>query len=440
MNTMYLSLFVSIIALGFLYFLKTKKLKFGLRVLTAMLLGVAVGAIFKKDALIIEPVGKVFVGLIKMIVIPLVISAIITSITSMNGTDSLRKIGIKTVALLLITSAIAAAIGIGTGIFFNVGEGITYTADASFQAREIPQFSKVLMDMLPTNPIAAMAGGQVIPVVIFALFIAIAIVVEGKKKPEAVKPVKEFFNSLAQIMFRITKMVIKLAPYGTYALIASIAAKNGLSTLIPLAKFIIAVYVGCLLQIAIVHSSLLKFVAKVSPIRFFKKIYPAQAVAFTTQSSYGTLPVTIKSLVNRVGVSEKIASFAAPTGATLGMNACGALYPAMVAVLVAKVFNIDLAMSDYLMIVLLTVIGSLGTAGVPGTASIATTVVLSGMGLPVEGIAIVLGIDVVVDMMRTLTNVTGASVVALLVANSENEFDRAKFENDKADELELDAA
>jgi Na+/H+-dicarboxylate symporter len=321
----------------------------------------------------------------------------------------------------------------------GVGSGIEFVKDASFKAREIPTFAKVLVDMVPTNPIAAMAEAKIIPVIVFSLFIAVAIVIEGSRKPETVKPFVDFINSFSKIMFRVTKMVIKLTPYGVLGLMASIAAENGLSTLLPLGKVIIAVYIGCLLQLVLVHGGLVAFVAKVNPVKFFKKVYPAQVVAFTTQSSYGTLPVTIKSLTNRVKISEKIASFVGPIGATIGMNACGGLYPAIVAVFVARMFNIELTMTHYIMLILATTLGSFGIAGVPGTASIAATVVLSTVGLPVEGLAMVLGVDVIIDMARTMTNVTGAMVTALLVADSEGEFDREAFNKDDVDELELNA-
>lgn len=437
MNTTYLSLSASIIVIAFLFFLKTKKISFGVRVLTAMLLGIAAGAIFKESAQVIAPVGKIFVGLVKMLVIPLVVTAIISSVTSLESLGQLKKIGFKTIALLLGTTAIATTIGIIIGNIMKLGAGIQFTKDASFQAREIPTFAKVITDMIPSNPIASMADGNIIPVIIFSLFIAVAIIIEGEKKPDTVKPVKDFINSFSKIMFRITKLVIKLAPYGVYGLMANISGKYGFATLIPLGKVIIAVYIGCLIQVGLVHSGLVAFAAKVSPIKFFKKIYPAQVVAFTTQSSYGTLPVTIKSLTNRVKISEKIASFVAAIGSTIGMNACGGLYPAIAAIFVARIFNIEMTIGDYALLVATTTFASIGIAGVPGTASIATTVVLSTLGLPVEGIAMLLGIDVVIDMARTATNVTGAAVTALLVAKSEGEFDRAAFDGNSKDELEL---
>jgi uncharacterized protein len=434
-----MSLIVSIALIAFLYFLQKKKISFGNRVIFAMFLGVAFGAIFKKDALIIEPVGKTFVGLIKMVVMPLVISSIISSITSLDSADKLKKIGFKTIGILLGTTAVATIIGIAVGKVMDLGAGIELVKDATFKAKEIPTLTKVILDMVPSNPVASMAAGSIIPVIIFSMFIAIAIVVEGSRKPENVKAVKEFFNSFNKVMFRVTKMVIKLTPYGVFGLMSVMAAKNGIESLLPLGKVILAVYIACLIQLTVVHSGLVALVAKVSPIKFFKKIYPAQVVAFTTQSSYGTLPVTMKALTNRVKISENIASFAAPIGATIGMNACGGIYPAIVAIFVARVYNIDLTMTHYATLVATTTLASIGMAGVPGTASIAATVVLTSVGLPVEGLAMVLGIDAIIDMGRTATNVTGAAVAALITASTEGEFDRAGFNRDDVDELELGA-
>ncbi|MFZ5354214.1 MAG: dicarboxylate/amino acid:cation symporter [Bacillota bacterium] len=435
----YIVLFVTLLVGATLYIMQQKKVNFGVIALAGMLFGTAIGVIFEETALVIEPIGKIFTSLIKMLVLPLVITAIITSVASLKNTKLLKSIGLKSIILLLFTTAIASVIGIAVAEVMNLGSGISYTIDASFKAREIPVFGKVLLDMLPANPIASMAEGKIIPVVIFSLFIAIAIVIEENRKPGAAKPVLDFFNSFARIIHRMTKLIIRLAPYGAYALMASIAAKNGLSSLIPLSKLIIAVYIACLLHIIFTYSSMLVLIAKVNPLKFFKNILPAQIVAFTTQSSYGTLPVTIKSLVNRTGISEKVASFVAPIGATVGMNACGGIYPAMIAIFTANIFNIELTISHYIMITMLTVIGSIGIAGVPGIATIATTLVLTGAGLPVESIAIVLGVDVVIDMIRTMTNVTGASVVSLLVAKSENEFDKSIFDCSYG-EVELESA
>lgn len=437
MNSNYMSILIAIIALAFLYFLKKKKVSFGNRVLIAMLIGVAAGVVLKKNVQFIEPLGQIYVSLIKMLVIPLVTATVISSIASLESPDKLKKVGTKTIGWLLFTTAIACVIGVVVSLVLDLGAGMQFTKSANFKAREIPTFAKVLLDMVPSNTVSEMSNGKIIPVIIFTIFVGVAITIENSKNPELVKPVKDFFKSFSIIMFRITKIVLKITPYGVFGLMTSVSSQYGLSTLLPLTKVIVAVYVASILQVVLVHGSLLAFVAKVSPIRFFKKIYPAQVVAFTTRSSYGTLPVTLKSLTNNVKISDNVASFVAPMGATMGMNGCGGLYPAIVAIFVAKVFNVPMSLSSYILLIVVTTIASIGTAGVPGTASIMATVVLAALGLPIEGIAMVLGIDTILDMARTATNVTGASVVSLLVANSENEFDRDGFNNTEADELEL---
>ncbi|ARU62959.1 dicarboxylate/amino acid:cation symporter [Tumebacillus avium] len=434
------SLLIALVILAFLYFLKTKKVGFGTRVILAMLLGVGLGAIFGEEAVKVGTIGSIYVSLIKMIVMPLVIAMIITAVTQLTDPTQLRKLGLKTVALFLATTGIAAVIGILVALVIDPGASVNFVKDASFEAREIPTFDKVLLDLVPSNPVNEMANGKVIPVIIFSLFLAVAILIERARKPETVQPVMDFLNSFAKIMFRVVKLVIALTPYGVFGLMTSMAAKYGLSSLLPLGEVILAVYVACLLHFVITYGSLVTFVARVNPLRFLKKIFPVIAVAFTTRSSYATLPVNMEVITKRVKVSDKIASFVAPLGATINMNGCGGLYPAIVAIFVARVFNIDLVFTDYLLIVGSAMIASIGTAGVPGPATISTTVVLTSLGLPLEGFALVLGIDAIVDMARTAINATGTTVSSLIIANSEGEFDRDAFNNDADEDLETKIA
>ncbi len=439
-GTLYTSLAVSAALILFLIWLKRKKVSFGIRVLVAMLLGVAVGALFGKDAEIVGFLGDAFVHLIKMLVLPLVVTAIIASITTIKDPAQLRKIGGKTIGLFLVTAVIASIIGILVGNAFNVGAGMDFDVKDPGEAREIPPVTQVFLDMIPDNPIANAAEGKILPVILFAMLIGIAITIESRRNPDSVEPVKRLIESFSRVIFRVTKMVLKLTPYGVYGLLTQVAAIHGLSTLLPLMEVVIAVYLACLIHLVVTYGSLVTFVAKVNPIRFLKKIWPVMVVAFSTRSSYGTLPVTLKTLTSRVKVSEKISSFVAPLGATMNMDACGGLYPAIVAIFVANVFQMDLGLTDYLILVTTATLASIGTAGVPGTASIMTTVVLTSMGLPVEGMAMVLGIDAILDMARTTVNVTGDTVASLVVANSEDEFDRDAFNNDQEDELELNSA
>ncbi|GAA0126707.1 MULTISPECIES: dicarboxylate/amino acid:cation symporter [Clostridium] len=413
---LFISAFILVVVMIFLYWLKFKEINFSLRILVGLGLGVVAGIIFKEKISYVQYVGTIYISFIKMLVIPLVIVSLIGSITNLKDGEKLKSLGIKTIFFLLLTTAIATMVGIIIGKVFNVGSGMNYIVAEGFKAREIPNFNTVLMDMLPTNPIQSMAEGKIIPVIIFSLFIAIAMVIEGNIYPEKIKPFKDFITSLNVILVRVTRIILNFTPYGVFALMAKLSAENGISTLLPLGTMIVAVYVACIIQIGVVYSGLILAIKKKNPIHFFKAISPAQIVAFTTQSSYGALPVTIKSLVERANIPEEVASFVAPLGSTIGMNGCGGIYPAIVAIFVANVFGIDLTMTHYGLLVVTTVISSIGIAGVPGAATMSTTVVLASLGLPIEGLAMVIGVDAIIDMIRTMTNVTGSSVVALLVS------------------------
>ncbi|AMN32569.1 cation:dicarboxylase symporter family transporter [Clostridium perfringens] len=414
-----LAIVLSILATYAIYKIRKITNKFSFATLTALTLGVVLGIIFKENILFLDTVGKAYMSLIKMIVVPLVVTSLITSIVRLENLDTLKSIGLKTFTVLLGTTGAAAFIGIIVASSLNLGQGLSFIGAENFKAREIPGFSKVLIDMLPSNPLAAIVENKIIPIVIFSMFIAIALVIEDNINKEKAKPFKDFILSAYDIVLRITKMVLRIIPYGVFALIATAAAKNGMDTLMSLIWVILAVYIAAFLQFLFVYTPLIIFVARMNPLKFFKGIFPAQVVAFTSQSSYGTLPVTIKSLVEGVGVSENIASFVAPLGSTIGLNGCGGFYPAIVAIFAANVFNVELTIYSYILIVLTAIISSIGIAGVPGSATMSTTVMLAALGLPIEALAMVIAVDSIIDMIRTATNVTGASVAALIVDQTE---------------------
>ena len=414
-----LAILLSILATYAIYKIRKITNKFSFATLTALTLGVVLGIIFKENILFLDTVGKAYMSLIKMIVVPLVVTSLITSIVRLENLDTLKSIGLKTFTVLLGTTGAAAFIGIIVASSLNLGQGLRFIGAENFKAREIPGFSKVLIDMLPSNPLAAIVENKIIPIVIFSMFIAIALVIEDNTNKEKAKPFKDFILSAYDIVLRITKMVLRIIPYGVFALIATAAAKNGMDTLMSLIWVILAVYIAAFLQFLFVYTPLISFVARMNPLKFFKGIFPAQVVAFTSQSSYGTLPVTIKSLVEGVGVSENIASFVAPLGSTIGLNGCGGFYPAIVAIFAANVFNVELTSYSYILIVLTAIISSIGIAGVPGSATMSTTVMLAALGLPIEALAMVIAVDSIIDMIRTATNVTGASVAALIVDQTE---------------------
>ena len=422
---------VTILAIGLLYFLARKKMKFSFRVLIALGLGLATGLALGPVASTIRPIGQLYVRLITMVVIPLVFFSILRSFTKINEAGKLRRISLQSLFWLLSTTAIATALGLLAAWAFGIGKGFD-VSDIVYTPREIIPIEQVILSLFPNNIIAHMSSNQMIPIIVFAIFVAIAINFEVKRKPERVKPVTDFIESANHVMVRVTKMVIQFTPYGVFALMAHAAGRNDLETLKSLAIYIGLMYGVMIIHFIFVQLGLVTFVGKLNPIKFIKNIFPAQVVAFTSQSSYGTLPVTVKTLTDRVGVSERIASFVGPLGANVGMNACGGIFPAMVAVFTANAFGIDLAFTDYLLIILTTIIASIGIAGVPGIATIAATVVLATVGLPIEGIALVVGVDALIDMGRTAVNVTGTMVAATLTAKKEGELNQEVYHADKA--------
>lgn len=438
-ETNWLSFVISIVVFALLFYLARRRISFGSRVMIGLGLGLLVGIViqnFDVEVKGISTFGSIYVSLIRMLVIPLVFVLVLNSISSLTNLEYLRKIGFKTFAWFLGTTGVASLIGLFIALLFNPGSGIDQQVPEGFQAREIPTFSQVILDLVPSNPFNEAAEGKVVPLLIFAIFLAVAIIKVGSKDAKAVQPVREFIASLSQVLHQVVKFVIRLTPYGVFALIAGIASRYGWETLQELGSVIITSYVALILHFVLVFGGLVLLVAKVNPLRFFKKIYPMLVVAFTTRSSYATLPVNLEVITKRLHVSPRIASFVAPLGASMNFNGCGGIWPAIVAVFTAEVFNVSLGFTDYVILVLVSIISSIGVAGVPGPATISTTVVLTALGLPLEGMAIVAGVEALIDMGRTAVNATGTTVTSLLVAKSEGEFDREAFNSDK-DEEEL---
>ncbi|WP_207892495.1 dicarboxylate/amino acid:cation symporter [Paenibacillus pinisoli] len=442
-QTNWYSFAVSVFVFALLFFLARKRVGFGTRVLIALGLGVVAGIVFQSlDSFEIKGIttfGSIYVNLIKMLVIPLVFVLVLNSIASLKSLDYLRKIGFKTFAWFLGTTGIASIIGLLVALAFNPGKGLHLDIPADFAAREIPTFSQVILDLVPSNPINEAAQGKVVPVLIFAIFIAIAIIKVGSKNEETVKPVRDLIHSLTQILHQVVKFVIRLTPYGVFALIAGMTARYGWETLTELGSVIVSSYAALIIHFVLIFGGLVWLVARVNPLKFFRKIYPMITVAFSTRSSYATLPINLEVITKRLHVSPRIASFVAPLGASVNFNGCGGVWPAIVAVFSAQLFGITLSLTDYIILVLVSIISSIGVAGVPGPAVISTTVVLTALGLPLEGIAIVAGVEALIDMGRTAVNATGTTVTSLLVANSEGEFDREAFNRNEDEEIVVNA-
>ncbi|WP_041415874.1 dicarboxylate/amino acid:cation symporter [Shewanella halifaxensis] len=398
-----------------------KNIPFWQKVLAAFILGAGVGVIFGESATVLKPLGDLFISAIKMLVAPLIFCAIVVSITSLGSEVSLKRLSFKTLAMFMFTGTIASLIGLTIGSVIDMGGSMELVA-TEVRERNVPGFAQVLLDMIPVNPFASLAEGKVLQIIIFAALIGVAI----NKVGEKAEPLKRTIEAGAEVMFQLTRMVLQLTPIGVFGLMAWVVGEYGLSTLLPLGKFIGAIYLAAFIHIIFVYGGLIKFAAKLSPVQFFRKAIPAQIVAFTTASSFGTLPASTRC-TESMGVSKRYGSFVLPLGATMNMDGCGGIYPAIAAIFIAQIYGIPLDMTDYMLIAVTATVASVGTAGVPGSAMVMLTVTLGVVGLPLEGIAFIAAVDRIIDMIRTATNVTGDMMTAVVIGKSEGQLDEAQF-------------
>ncbi len=398
-------------------------LKLWQKILVALALGLIVGAIWGPGAANIKPIGTVFISLIKMLIVPLVFSSLVVGVCSMENTKKMGRIGLKAFVLYLGTTAIAITIGLVIGTMLQPGAGIEMTAAEGFAGKEAPPFIDTLIAVVPQNPVGAMSAGNILQIIVFAVLLGVAINLAGEKAA----PVKAVFESFAEIMYKLTHMVMSLAPYGVFALMAWVAGTYGLEILLPLGKVIFGVYLACILHVLLtLTGGGIMLMGRLNPVRYLRGIIDAQAVAFTTTSSSGTLPVTISVARENLGVSKGVSSFILPLGATINMDGT-AIYQGVAALFIAQAFGIDLGTGDYITIILTSTLASIGAAGVPGAGLIMLSLVLTSVGLPLEGLAIIAGIDRILDMARTSVNVTGDLMVSVLVSKTEGELDEETY-------------
>ncbi len=422
-----LGLFAGLYVLG--------RLKVGFSVLTigALGLGVALGVVFEGHLDYVEPVGKVYLNLLLAIVAPLVIVSILSSITSLGTTAQLRTIGARSVGWLLGLNALAVLLTLGLALELGIGKGADLTLGetntSALEAIKKP-FSEVFIDFFPTNIVTDVAENNIIPIILFSVLIAVSYSLVADKAPATVAPFKAFIDALREIIYKAVGFVIALTPYAVLSLtaVATGRAAGQWSQMTSLLGLLGLAWAACFVHAFLVNGVLLRVFGDVDPVRFFRKIAPAQLTAFTTQSSAGTLPVTTRLLRERIGVPSDIAGFTAPLGTTIGMPGCAGVWPVLIAVFGVNALGISWGIQDYAVLVLLGVLVSVGTAGVPGTATITATTVLTAAGLPLELVAITLPVSMVADMARTLDNVTSAAVAATIVARQEGRLDDAVFD------------
>jgi Na+/H+-dicarboxylate symporter len=398
------------------------KMKLFQKILIGFIVGIILGAIWGPGISWIQPIGTIFLNLLKMLIVPLIFSSLVVGVSSIAEPKKLGRVAGKTIAYYLITTAIAIIIGLLIGNILQPGAGMNLALEGTAQeAAKAPSLIDTLINLIPTNPIGAMAQGTILQVIVFALFFGYAMTRAGEKG----KAVLTFFEGFAETMYKLTGIVMEFAPYGVLALIAVTVGKHGISVLVPFAKLILAVYLGVIIHAVVVYSGMVSLIAKMSPLKFFKGFAEATLLAFTTCSSSGTLPVSMRAAQENLGVSPTISSFVLPLGATVNMDGT-ALYQGICALFVAQAYGIHLGLGGQLTILLTALLASIGTAGVPGAGLVMLSMVLTSVGLPLEGVALIAGIDRILDMARTAINVTGDGACAVVVAKTEGELAEMK--------------
>ncbi|MAI05740.1 MAG: dicarboxylate/amino acid:cation symporter [Alphaproteobacteria bacterium TMED87] len=402
------------------------EIKLWKRIFIALVLGAIVGFFWGDGAESIRWIGDVFVKLIKMLVVPLVFLTLVSGIVAMGDPKRLGSIGLKAFILYLFTTASAIFVGLIVGTLFEPGSGVDLS---SAEVREVQQsipLTERLFSIIPENPIAALAEGNILAIIVFSILFGTGIILAKEKG----KIVGDFFLSASEVILKVTHLVMELAPFGVFALIAWVTGTQGISTLTNILVLAITVYLGCLIHIAFIHGGIIKFFGGLSIRGFFKGIIDPQLVAYSTSSSAATLPVTISSAENNLGIGTPVSSSVIPLGATVNMDGT-ALYVGIVSLFAAQAFSIPLDLMDYIVIGLTTTMVSIGTASVPSASLFLLAAVLESIGLSAGQTAIIVGFilpfDRILDMMRTVVNVTGDLSVATIVAKSEGELDIDRY-------------
>jgi len=429
---------------------KVRSLSLTSRIMVGMVLGVLVGFIFQailagEDDFLIPlglfslPIkaffvdgifhvgGQIFIASLKMLVVPLVFVSLVCGTCSLSDPKKLGRLGGKSILLYLVTTAIAITVAITLALLVNPGEGINLPSDATYSAKEAPTLAQVIIGMFPTNPIDAMANGNMLQVIVFALLFGVAMALSGK----AGKRVATVFEDLNTVILKLVTLLMNIAPYGVFFLMAKLFTTIDFKLITSLALYFGVVVFALLIHGFVNYSILLKVLTGLNPVTFLKKMKNACLFAFSTSSSSATMPITLETASKKLGAHNSVASFTVPLGATINMDGT-AIMQGVATVFIAQVFSVDLTISDYLMVILTATLASVGTAGVPGVGLIMLAMVLNQVGLPLEGIAIIIGVDRLLDMTRTAVNVTGDCMVTCVVAKSEGEFDEDVFNDPNA--------
>ena len=403
--------------------------------LSGLLTGVVIRTFFPESPLVttyfvdglFHIVGQIFISSLKMLVVPLVFISIVCGTCSLSDASTIGRVGGKTIVLYIFTTAIAITLAILAALLVEPGVGANLEGATTFTAEEAPAISEVLIRLFPSNPVEALARGNTLQIIVFALLFGISIAAAG----EPGERIARLFESTNEVMMKLVALLMNIAPYGVFCLMAKLFTTIELSAIASLVKYFFLLLFVLLLHVVVTYCPLLKLLTGLSPIKFLRKMEDAAMFAFSTASSNATIPVTMETATHRFGVSTRVASFTIPLGSTINMDGT-AIMQGIATVFISQAFSIELGLNDYITVILTATLASIGTAGVPGVGMIMLAMVLQQVGLPVEGIALIMGVDRLLDMVRTAVNVTGDSAVTCIVAKSENALNTDIFNDPKA--------
>ena len=410
------------------------RLSLTMRILIGMVAGLVVGVLFKRFAaegaihdFVVEGVfyvgGAVFLASLKLLVVPLVFVSLVCGTAALDDLGKLGRVGGKTLGLYLATTAMAVSVAVLAASLVRPGDGFDLPTDMTFTPQEPPSLVETLINLFPSNPVRAMAEGEMLQIIVFAVLFGLAVTVAGQPG----RRLLAVFDDLNAVILRLVMLLMSLAPYGVFCLIARVFADQGLEAILLLARYFFLVLGVLLVHAVVVYPLLLSLLAGIGPLAFFRRMRDPLALAFSTASSNATLPVTLENAEHRLGCHNSIASFTIPLGATVNMDGT-AIMQGVATGFIAQAYGIELGVSGYLMVVVTATLASIGTAGVPGVGLVMLAMVLRQVNLPVEGIALIIGVDRLLDMVRTAVNVTGDSAVSCIVARSEGRWSREVFE------------
>ncbi|GAA5315220.1 MAG: dicarboxylate/amino acid:cation symporter [Candidatus Pelagadaptatus aseana] len=409
------------------------------RILLAMVLGLAVGILLNisRDLLaqtvnswidefvihgLFDTIGRIFVASLKLLVVPLVFISLVCGASQLGGNARMGAMAAKTLTLYMATTALAIGLALTVGHLIQPGQDIGLGEAVNFTPQEAPPLKEVVVDIFPSNPFKAMADGNMLQVIVFSLLMGIAVANCG----ETGKRVSAIFHDMNTVTMKMVSILMDLAPYGIFCLLAKLFSELGADAILELSKYFFTVVLVLLMHGLLIYGLLLKLLAGINPIDFFRHLKELVIFAFSTASSNATLPITLRTAEEKLGVDNRIASFTVPLGATINMDGT-AIMQGVATAFIAQAYQVDIGLSGYLTVILTATLASVGTAGVPGVGLITLAMVLQQVGLPVEGIAMIIGVDRLLDMLRTAVNVTGDSMVSLVVAKSEDSWDEAVF-------------